>query len=869
MLFSKAITATRVIYLSPIFTRRFISYSSSFYTFNPFLPSRKSPEVEEYLGSDSKEIVFSIKSWFKRKDDNLIDRIFEILTRNGDLSSAELELSQLKLKLNEDFVLKVLNNGKDVLSCLKFFDWSGRQVGYFHTRATFNAIFKILSREKLMSLMLDFLDTYRTHKGMHRVRFYDTLVVGYAVAGKPDIALHMFGTMRFQGLDLDPFAYHVFVNALVEQSCFFVAEVVFKQICLRGLENVITSCIRVKSFCKQDKLQEGVTFLHGLESRGQVVNDHMVGVLVDAHCKKRKFAEARKLMEDFWGLAKIENADGLRSRDLVKAGRIDGAMDFLRTKKLLEGYIPDVFRYNTLICRLLRESRLHDVFDLLMEMIEENISPDKVTMNAALCFFCKAGMVDVALELYNSRSEFGLSLNSLSYNYLINTLVGDGSVDEAYQVLKDSIQQGWFPGNKTSSIIAEALCREGKLDKMKELVIIALELNVMPSDTVCVKFISSLCKANRVEDGYLIYGELNRVKKLTYKYTFFDLIRGFNRLNRGDMAARLLIEMQESGHRPSRDLYRAVICCICNMDNPEQQFLKLLELQLSHQEPSCHIYNFFIDGAGHAKRPDLARKVYELMPRNGIEPNNTSKLLMLQSYLKGERIADAMNLYYDLSDPGRKLNNTMVVGLCKANKPGLGLEVLKNLREKKLLPSLECYEELVRSLCTIKNYDLVIEVIDDLLKTGRDISSFIGNLILLHSLKSRELYRALVQSGFMTRPTSKSGSLTLGELVGLFSGGFRKNSHMENFDEIVEQCFPPDIFTYNMLLRRLSMADGLDQFINMFHKMVRRGYQPNCMTYDTIIHGLLKHGRRHEALKWLDEAQRRGFDVMENTKYLI
>ena len=41
---------------------------------------------------------------------------------------------------------------------------------------------------------------------MHRVRFYDTLVMGYAVSGKPEIALQLFAKMRFQGLDLDSFA---------------------------------------------------------------------------------------------------------------------------------------------------------------------------------------------------------------------------------------------------------------------------------------------------------------------------------------------------------------------------------------------------------------------------------------------------------------------------------------------------------------------------------------------------------------------------------------------------------------------------------------------------------------------------------------
>lgn len=151
-------------------------------------------------------------------------------------------------------------------------------------------------------------------------------------------------------------------------------------------------------------------------------------------------------------------------------------------------------------------------------------------------FFCKAGMVDVALELYNLRSEFGLSPNSMAYKYLINTLCGDGSVDEAYRVLKNSIEQGYFPCGRTFSILADALCREGKLDKMKELVIVALERNFMPTTFSYDKFISALCRARRVEIGYLIHGELERINKVTKKTTYFNLIHGFNKLNRGDIA---------------------------------------------------------------------------------------------------------------------------------------------------------------------------------------------------------------------------------------------------------------------------------------------------------------------------------------------
>ncbi|XP_043721395.1 pentatricopeptide repeat-containing protein At1g71210, mitochondrial [Telopea speciosissima] len=862
-------------FLCPTLNKRFI-LCSSFACFHSLLPATVASERAGDL--QTKEVASSFKDWFRSRNDALLDHIFEILSSQADdlvsRRSAESTLSCLGLRLSEEFVLKVLNHGKDVLSCLKFFDWAGRQSGYHHTRATFNAIFKILSRAKLMSIMIDFLETYTNQRYMHKVRFYDTLVMGYSVAGKPEIALQLFGRMRFVGVDLDSFAYHVLLNALVEENLFDVVEIVAKQIKMRGFESEITSGIMVKNFVKQKKLEEAEAFIRGLVSNGGAVNENVVCVVIDALCKQNKFEEASRLMDEFKEIGKfsMKHIYDVWVRDLVQAGKVDGAMEFVRSMKLAEGYFPDLFRYNILICKLLRENRLEEACDLLMEMKEGKISPDKVTMNAALCFFCKAGMVDVALDLYNSRKEFGLSPNSMAYNYLINTLCGDGSVDEAYRVLKNSIEQGYFPGRKTFSILADALCREGKLDKMKELLVVALEQNVVPNDALYDKFISALCKAKRVEDGYLIHGELHKLDKVATRKTYINLISGFNKSSRGDIAKRLLIEMQESGHTPSRSLYRSVIRCLCDAENPENQFLKLLEMQLSHHEAESRDYNFFIDGAGHAKKPDLARKAFEMMVRSGVKPNLSSDILMLQSYLKSERISDALNFFGDLCKrrkAGRKFYHTVIAGLCNANKPDIALELLREMKEKELVPSIQCYEELVQSLCSNKNYDMVVKIIDDLQKSGRHVSSFIGNILLLHSLRSRELYEAWVRSGGVLGDESLSGCLTLGELVGAFSGRIRVNGNIENLEEVIGQCFPLDLFTYNMLLRRLSTNETMDYAYDVFNRIHDKGYEPNRWTYDILVHGLFKHGRTNEAKRWLNEMIQKGFDPTDRTRQLI
>ncbi|KAL8209080.1 hypothetical protein R6Q57_008492 [Mikania cordata] len=840
---------------------------------NPIFPSSYSSPVKKL---DAQDVAVTFQDWFKSNRNPFLDRIFEILSCHGEnedfVSQADAALSRLNLRLTEALVLDVLYYGKDVLSCLKFFDWAGRQPEFRHTRATFNAIFKILSKAKLMSLMLDYLDDYAKHRGSHEINYHTILVMGYAVAGKPEIALNLFGRMRYQGLDLDDFAYHVLLNGLVEEDCFDGVESIVKQIKMRGFESEVTHSMLVKGFCRKKEFDKAETYLRGVMGDGGVklkTGGYIVGALVDGLCKTDQFDKAGKLVDEFGEFHVYD----IWIRELVRARNLDGAMEFLQKTKnpeFVAHYVPDVFRYNTLIIRLLRENRLEEVCDLIIEMRENNVPPDDVTMNIVLCFFCKAGMVDVALRLYDLRREIGLSLSSMTLNYLMNALCGDGSVTDAYQILKNSLEQGFFPGKMAFSILADALCKLEKLDMMNELFLVALENNIVLSDRIYENYIKALCRIGRVEDGYFIHGELNRLNKVTTRYAYTSLINGFVKSNRGDIAAKLLIEMQENGHTPTRKVFRAVIQSVCEMENAEQHFQKLLEKQLSLHELHCDVFNIFIEGFGFAKKPDIARQIYEMMKRSGISPNLRSDLLLLRGLLASEKVSDALNLYYDIIKKrklSRKVCNAMVIGLCRTNKPGLALGILSEIREKEkhVKPSLECYEELVYALCKNKKYDKIMPLIDDLIGMGRPVSSFIGNNLLLCSIKDRDLYDAWVGS----MPPDKSSPIwRLGELIGLFSDRFRDKLDPNDLEQVVRSCYPLDIYTYNMILRKLCIKQA-DDASKFFQKICHNGYEPNQWTYETMVHGFYRNGRKTEAELWVEEMLRRGFHPSESTNVLL
>ncbi|OMO68092.1 hypothetical protein COLO4_29903 [Corchorus olitorius] len=870
-----------------LLTTRNRSFDSYSYSYSCLIlsqsPSSSEASPQQRLNINAKDVVASFKDWFKSRNNALFDRIFTILSSqdhsaiddNPSRRAADLALSHLNLRLTESFVLQVLSYGsssKDVLSCLRFFDWAGRQPGFHHTRVTFHAIFKILSKAKFVSLMLDFLeDCMGCRYSYGKISIHNTLVIGYAMAGHPERALHLLGKMRFQGLDLDEFSYHVLLNALVEDTCFDAVDMIAHQISMRGFQGPITHTIMVKSLCKQNKLDEADAYLHRFVESSNRAAGYAVSFVVDALCKSKRFHDAATLLEEFKELnVPMEHAYGIWLTNLGQDGKLTRALEFLKTKKLLDGYVPNVFRYNFLLLRLLRRNRLNEVLDLLIEMGENGISPDKVTMNAVLTFFCKAGMVDVAIELCDSRSELGLSFSGMAYNYLINTLCGKGGADEAYRVLRNSMDEGYFPGKKTFNILADALCAEGKLDKMKELFVIALERNLMPSNSVYSKFIAALCDSNRVEEGYLVHGEVSRLGKCVARNSYSNLIQGFVKSNRGDIAGRLLLEMLENGHKPSRKLFRTVICCLLDMQNQEKQFFKLLEMHLSRFEPNSQIYDFFIMAAGYAKKPELARQIFEMMKRSGMEPTVTSDTIVLHSYLKNNRISDALNFFNDVrrrrGTIGRKLYNSMVVGLCRVKKEELALEVLREMKINNVEPTVQCYEYLIQLLCSKKNYVLVVHIINELEKTRGKVTSFIGNVLLYHSLRDKGLYDAWIQLRDVQDETSDFA--LLGQLIGACSGCIHVSQDIESLEELIEECFPLDIYTYNLLLRKLCESK-VDHAFELYDLICRRGHEPNKWTYDIVVRGLLRSGRKEEAGKWLKEMFNKGFHPTSATIRLV
>ncbi|CAO2033823.1 unnamed protein product [Urochloa humidicola] len=838
---------------------------------SPLLPPRY--EEADSVAAASSAIAASFRDWFVEAPGPVpaplraLDAIYEALASDGEAALEALPLSeQLVLDVLSHRPRRLANDDALLLLRLKFFDWSGRRPRYRHTRAVYHAVFRLLSRARRNAVVVNWLRLFSdSFSASGHPRFHDTLVVGYAVAGDPQRGLSVLGNMRFRGLDLDAVSSRILLNSLVDASLHDLADSFARNL----PASPYATCIRIKSMCRRARLEDAVALLDTLPF-AQASSGPAAGSIITEFCRRGRFGEAAQIVDKFASC----DVYGAWIHGLIEAGRLDTTLKFISDKKESEGYIPDGQRYDKLVYRLLRRNRLGEVYDLLVEMMEEGIAPGRSTMNAALCFFCKAGLVEVAMHLYRSRMELGINPNKDVYNNLIRALCRGGETEEACLVLEQAMEGGYFPGRQAFAMFANMLCQEGKLDKVRELLDRALKQEVWPMDSILAKYLVALCKSGNVEEACevpQIASTKSHVGLYRYESTYKSLIRALILIKRVDMLPRLILEMQDMGHTPTRSLYQSVVCTLCEL-NRYAEVLELLDNQLQRSELQPRVcYNYFISGAGHANRADMAREVYNRMEISGIEPSMESNTLLLMSYLRSRRIGDALYFFTIIrgkKPPGTKLYNVFISGLCEAHKPEQAMVFWREARDNGVIPSISCYEHLVLLLCSVRDYDSVVKVIDDFRETGRPVSAFLCNVLLLHTLMGDNLLKALLRSRDKSKPLElkgeemygrEAGRLLIGDLITSFASGIRNMSGLEHLGEEMEKYFPVDSYTYNMLLRGLSMAGRMDAACNLYERMCRKGYQPNRWTFDIMVHGFCKNGDKNEAERWMDAMYRNGF----------
>ncbi|XP_042986075.1 pentatricopeptide repeat-containing protein At1g06710, mitochondrial-like [Carya illinoinensis] len=717
-------------------------------------------------------------------------------------------LRQVREKLNETLVVEVLNLVQNPELGVKFFIWAGRQIGYRHTKAVYDALLDRLGADNDERIPDHFLREIK-HDDMELLGILlNVLIQKCCQNGFWNLALEELGRLKDFGYKPTRWTY----NALVQV------------------------------FLKADRLDTAYLVHREMSSSGFSMDGFTIGCFVHSLCKAGRWREALALIEkedlvpDTILYTKMISA-------LCEASLFEVAMDFLNIMRS-SSCIPNVVTYRTLLCGCLRKRQLGRCKRILSMMITEGCYPSPRIFNSLVHAYCRSGDYSYAYKLINKMVKCNCQPGYVVYNILIGGLCGNEELPSsdmlelAEKAYGEMLNAGVVLNKVNVSNFARCLCGAGKFERAYNVIREMMSKGFIPDSSTYSKVISFLCNASKVEKAFLLFEEMKRNGIVPDVYTYTILIDSFCKAGLIEQARKWFDEMLRDGCAANVVTYTALIHAYLKARKLSKAN-ELFELMCSEGcIPNVVTYTALIDGHCKAGEIERACQIYAKMKGNVEtsdvdmyfriedgnykEPNIFTYGALVDGLCKAHKVKEARNLLDAMSmegcEPNHIVYDALIDGFCKAGKLDEAQEVFAKMSARGYNPNVYTYSSLIDRLFKDKRLDLVTRVLSKMLE-----NSCAPNVVI---------YTEMIDGLCKVGKTDEAYKLML---------------MME------EKGCNPNVVTYTAMIDGLGKVGKVEKCLLLLREMSSKGCAPNLVTYRVLINHCCANGLLDEAHKLLDE----------------
>ncbi|KAF7836545.1 pentatricopeptide repeat-containing protein [Senna tora] len=717
-------------------------------------------------------------------------------------------LRQFRQKLNETLVVEVLLILKDPELCVKFFLWAGRQIGYSHTLAVYDALLDILGCKDNDRVHDKFLKEIKNDDKEVLRKLLDVLIRKCCRNGLWNMALEELGRLKDYGYKPSRTTYNALVRVFLEAGKLDTAYLVHKEMSNFGfdMDGFTLSCFAY-SLCRAGRMRDALTLI---EKEDYVPDTVFYNRMISGLCEASHFEEA---------------------------------MDILNRMRC-NGCIPNVVTYRILLSGCLRKGQLGRCKRILNLMISEGCYPSREIFNSLVHVYCKSRDYSYAYKLFKKMMKCGCQPGYLAYNILIGGICGNEEVptsdmlELAEKAYSEMLDAGVVLNKINVSNFARCLCGAGKFDKAFKIIREMMSKGFIPDDSTYSKVIGFLCNASKVEKAFLLFEEMKRNGVVPSVYTYTVLIDSFCKSGLLEQARKWFDEMVRDGCTPNVVTYTALIHAYLKarkVSNANELFEMML---VGGCKPNVVTYTALIDGHCKAGQIEKACQIYARM-RGSLEicdmeiyfksddnsceePNIITYGALVDGLCKANQVREAGELlnsmFVEGCEPNQIVYDALIDGFCKAGKLEDAQEVFAKMSERGYSPNLYTYSSLIDMLFKDRRLDLVLKVLSKMLE-----SSCAPNVVI---------YTEMIDGLCKIGKTDEAYQLML---------------KMEE-----KGCYP-NVVTYTAMIDGFGKLGKIEKCLELLGDMCSKGCAPNFITYKVLINHCCSTGLLDEAHILLDE----------------
>ncbi|PPD90180.1 hypothetical protein GOBAR_DD12871 [Gossypium barbadense] len=475
--------------------------------------------------------------------------------------SVVFELNKLR-RVTASLVAEVLKVQDDPILASKFFHWAGKQKGFKHNFASYNALAYCLNRNGRFRVADQLPELMDSQGKPPTEKQFEILIRMHADKNRGQRVYYVYQKMKNFGIKPRVFLYNRIMDALVKTGYLDLALSVYEDFRGDGLvEESITFMILIKGLCKAGKVAEMLEVLRRMREMSY---------------KPDVFA--------YTAMIKI----------LVSKGNLDGCLRVWEEMQR-DGVEPDVMAYVTLVAGLCKGGRVQRGYELFKEMKKKGILIERVMYGVLIEGFVKDGKVGSACGLLKDLIDSGYRADLGIYNSLLEGMCDVKLIDRAYKLFQVTVQEGLEPGFATVKPMLLVFAEMRRMSDFCKLLEQMQKLGFSVNDDLSKFFSFVVEKGERTIMAVRVFNEL-KVKGYGSVLIYNILMGALHKTGKVKQALSLFQEMKDLNFEPDSSTYSNAIICYVEDENIKEACIchnKIIEMS---RVPSIDAYYSLTNG---------------------------------------------------------------------------------------------------------------------------------------------------------------------------------------------------------------------------------------------------------------------------------